>query len=141
MKLIPFEAFFEAWFRPRICERIFSDTASPEASSPARLIFSPDESFSISFLRLKSVTPKERLANIADMLWLMTIIFSSMENCQTESFLSVCKRLHLYYKATSAIFYMKFLTVIFYEVEQSWFFNLVFRQNRRRTLTKFLKKL
>ena len=38
MNEMPFCAFDSACVRPRICERIFSDTARPEASSPARLI-------------------------------------------------------------------------------------------------------
>src|SRR5574344_377029 len=101
MKLIPLEAFFEAWFKPRICARIFSDTASPEASSPARLIFSPEESFSISFSRLRLVTPRVRLEYIADMLWLMTIVFSSVETVRQNPFCLFVKdyicitRLHL----------------------------------------------
>ena len=48
MNEMPFCAFMEAMRRPRICERIFSDTASPDASSPARLMRKPDDSFSMS---------------------------------------------------------------------------------------------
>jgi len=62
---MPSCAFFEARFRPRICDRIFSETARPEASSPARLIRIPDESFSVSFWTSRFVTPRERLANMA----------------------------------------------------------------------------
>ena len=40
---------------PRICARIFSEMASPAASSAARLMRRPLESFSIDFDRLISV--------------------------------------------------------------------------------------
>ena len=42
MKESPFWEFFSAWTRPLIWVRIFSDTARPEASSPALLIDSPE---------------------------------------------------------------------------------------------------
>jgi hypothetical protein len=51
----------------------------------------------------------------------MTIYFLH-GNCQAESILPVCKRKLQYYKATSASFYMNFLTGSFYEVLRSWLF-------------------
>jgi hypothetical protein len=47
MKLMPFAAFVEAWFKPRIWLRIFSDTARPDASSAARVIRIPDDRCSL----------------------------------------------------------------------------------------------
>ena len=55
MNEMPFCEFCAAMRRPRICDRIFSDTARPEASSPARLIRRPDESFSMSLSDCKVV--------------------------------------------------------------------------------------
>ena len=68
IKLMPFEAFAEAWFKPRIWLLIFSETARPEASSPARLMRKPDESFSMSLPMCTLVTPCVLCANIALML-------------------------------------------------------------------------
>lgn len=56
-----------------------------------------------------------------------------------KSFLTCCKRLHLHYKATSAIFYLNCLSVIFIEVEHSWFFIFLFRKKTRGTLEENLK--
>ena len=54
LELLRRKAPVKAWFKPRICARIFSETASPEASSPARLILIPEESFSMLFDWLRS---------------------------------------------------------------------------------------
>src|SRR5699024_12398657 len=50
-------AFFSAISNPRICPRIFSEIARPAASSPARLIFSPEESFSNELCTLLLFAP------------------------------------------------------------------------------------
>ena len=71
MKEIAFSMLRPAWFRPRIWERSFSETASPEASSPPRLIRWPEDSFSMSLLRSHSLNFTSRFAYIALMLWLM----------------------------------------------------------------------
>lgn len=68
MKEMPFSAFLLAWRRPRICERIFSDTARPEASSPARAIRSPDDSFSMFLSRFRLLIFSCLSAKIALML-------------------------------------------------------------------------
>jgi len=57
--------FLPAWLSPRIWDRIFSDTASPEASSPPRLIRIPVASFSMSLFRSISLNLTCRFANIA----------------------------------------------------------------------------
>ena len=68
MKEMPFAAFVLAWRRPRIWLRIFSDTARPEASSPARAMRSPDDSFSMFLSRSRLLTFSCRSAKIALML-------------------------------------------------------------------------
>jgi len=68
---MPSSVFRSAWRKPWICERIFSDTASPDASSPARLIRMPEESFSTSLVMLQSWNFKVRCAKIALTLWLI----------------------------------------------------------------------
>ena len=68
MKEMPSSAFCSARRRPRICERIFSDTARPEASSPARLIRIPEESFSMSLSTAQLLNFSCRWAKMALML-------------------------------------------------------------------------
>ncbi len=59
-----------ATFRPPICERRPSEMASPAASSAARLIRKPEESFSSDLLIWPSVTDRLRYALSAAMLLL-----------------------------------------------------------------------
>src|SRR5690554_3562545 len=75
MTLIPSWAFRIAWFIPRIWARIFSEIASPAASSPARLILRPEESRSKLLLRLPSAIPNCRWVFIAEMLLTILITF------------------------------------------------------------------
>jgi len=56
---------------PRICERSFSDTANPDASSPALLIRIPVDSFWMSLFRSISLNLTCLFAYRALMLWLM----------------------------------------------------------------------
>src|SRR5208283_3059273 len=74
MKEMPFAAFLLAWLRPRIWLRIFSETASPDASSPARLMAKPEESFSMFLAVASFVSRSDLSANIALRLWLMIMI-------------------------------------------------------------------
>ena len=55
-------AFVEAWLRPRIWLLIFSEIARPAASSAARLMRYPEESFSVDFARLLETMPNIRFA-------------------------------------------------------------------------------
>ena len=71
MKDTALSMFLPAWLRPRICERSFSDTASPDASSPPLLIRMPVDSFSMSLFRSISLNLTCLFANRALMLWLM----------------------------------------------------------------------
>src|SRR5690554_411584 len=75
MTLMPSWAFRIAWFIPRIWARIFSEIASPAASSPARLILKPDESRSRLLLRLLSAIVNCRWVFIAEMLLTILITF------------------------------------------------------------------
>ena len=68
MKEMPSMAFFSARFSPRIWLRIFSDTASPEASSPARVMRRPEDSFSMFLSRTQLLSFCCRWANRALML-------------------------------------------------------------------------
>ena len=68
MKEMPFCEFCTAMRRPRICDLIFSDTARPDASSPARLIRMPDESFSMSLSEAILLNFRLRSVNMALML-------------------------------------------------------------------------
>src|SRR5690554_6616140 len=78
MTLIPSWAFRIACFIPRIWARIFSEMASPAASSPARLILKPEESRSRLLLRLLSTTVNCRWVFIAEMLLTILITSSSL---------------------------------------------------------------
>ncbi len=68
MKEMPLAALLLAWRSPRIWLLIFSETASPEASSPARTMRSPEESFSMFLSTLSVFTFNWRSAKIALML-------------------------------------------------------------------------
>ncbi len=65
MKDTAVSMFRSAWLSPRIWDLIFSDTARPEASSPARLILIPEDSFSMSLFRSSSLNLTCLFANIA----------------------------------------------------------------------------
>ena len=58
-----------AWATPRIWARIFSEMARPAASSAARLMRRPDESFSIDFDMLIAVADNCRWAFRAPRCW------------------------------------------------------------------------
>jgi hypothetical protein len=64
-------AFRVAWFRPRTCARSFSLMARPAASSAARLMRRPDESFSTDLPKAMAVIPRFRWALRASMLVLI----------------------------------------------------------------------
>jgi len=71
MKDTALSMFLPAWLSPRICDRSFSDTASPDASSPPLLIRIPVDSFSMSLFRSSSLNLTTLFANIALKLWLI----------------------------------------------------------------------
>ncbi len=76
--LMPSSAFREAWDRPRICLRIFSEMERPAASSAARFTLYPDDSFSADLDNVPCVMPNILLAFIALRLCCTTIINTSM---------------------------------------------------------------
>ena len=70
---MPSDALVEARSSPLICFLIFSDIARPAASSAARLILYPEESFSVDFDCCDVVTLSMRLEFIACILCCTTI--------------------------------------------------------------------
>src|ERR1700716_3186228 len=75
-KLTPSWALAMAWLVPPISARRASDLTSPAASSAARLIRKPEDSFSRDFERAEDVVFRLRYALYAAMFWLirMTVI-------------------------------------------------------------------
>ncbi|OPZ31953.1 MAG: hypothetical protein BWY99_02859 [Synergistetes bacterium ADurb.BinA166] len=65
---MPSWLFRTAWSSPRTWARIFSDMASPAASSAAELMRSPVESLLMDFSSCMLVTASELYANSAGML-------------------------------------------------------------------------
>src|SRR5690606_16908370 len=74
---MPSCAFLAAWLRPLICALIFSEMDRPAASSAARFILFPDDSFSMDLPAAVFVTNSWFLVLIAEMLLLIIIRSSS----------------------------------------------------------------
>src|SRR5439155_7530606 len=70
-KLMPSWALAMAWLVPPISARRDSDLTRPAASSAARLIRKPEDSFSRDFERADDVVFRLRYALYAAMFWLM----------------------------------------------------------------------